>query len=128
MVDRDDKGRFLPNDKPIGWVHGLPITPSQVASDLLAAFHLGAQTVLATLAPQSVRQPLGGGEERILYPPDQEEDEFGSPTLASLMSLDPLRREALLSAWGLQVAQSGPVEHDPTPATVRAVMEADGVE
>lgn len=108
-------------------IHGLIIQPSQQAQDLLAAFHLGAQTVLAALAPHAAAQAQGFPQERIeTYGQDQAADDFGQPTLPDIMSMDPLRREAMLSAFGLTVA--GPsIGPDPTAANLAAMMEQDGI-
>lgn len=109
-------------------IHGLIIQPSQAAQDLLAAFHLGAQTVIAVLAPHAAAQAQGAAPMALgSYGQDEQSEEFGEATLPDIMAMDPLRREALLSSFGLTVA--GPVgkESDPTAANLAAMMEAEGI-
>jgi hypothetical protein len=106
-------------------IHGLEIKPSQQAQDLLAAFHLGAQTVLATLAPQGMSSREVS--QQIVMAPEAEQNDGPDISLADIWGMDPLQREALLSSYGLTVSPPPGQDPDPTAHNVNAILEAGGV-
>ncbi len=82
----------------VGWIHGLPIAPSQVASDLLAAFHMGFSSGLTFYRELSRPGPpgevvLGGG-----YMGPEGEDEGFNMNVPS--GLSPLATAAWRQAHG----------------------------
>lgn len=133
MVERDTKGRFTKKDQVsqgnghiIGWIQGLPLTVSPEAGDILAAVWLGSQIGRQSILPASPEIAAPSGLSHVVYPQEEEFDSIGPGVIdmASLWSMSPEKREAILSQYGLQVAGAPPAEYDPTAETMKKVVEA----
>lgn len=120
MSERDDKGRFKPREPQIGVVHGLPLTISPQAADLLAAFHLGFSEALTfyrefqrPVVPQAVVFPQEGlelGEEEPLTMPP---------------GLNPLAAAAWREAHGIKPPVFPEEEHRPEEHPAYKEMEEE---
>lgn len=111
-------------------IYNLEIKPSQFAQDLLAAFHMGAQTVLATLAPnQTMKQPLIVNNGETAYDDFDENEMYEGiqRSMSDISRMDPLQREAILSSYGLEIAKQSAPEPDPTYDNLKKAMEEDGI-
>lgn len=123
----DEKPRIVFADEPpktagaIGWIHGLPLTVSPGASDILAAVHLAVQ-LMQQFAGMTPAMPPA-----IAVAPQSEED-YGDDDparldLRYLNSLSPLARAETLRQYGLRQMGGEEPEPDPTAATVAAILE-----
>lgn len=116
-----------------GLVEEYELRPSQFAQDLLAAFLLGAKVVMGVVSPESGRPSgpgpgVGSGLSGGVVSMDDGfgDGDMGGVTLREVMGMDPLRREAVLSVYGLKQSVVGDVEeYDPTVEEVRKLVEGE---
>lgn len=131
---RDHKGRFKsdPAKQPklTGWVQDLPVAPDQDTQNQIAlaraVMRETADLIQRFLSP-NFGQPAP--PQAVQVPPhlynEGPEDDFltRGPSLEEVMSMDPMRRGALLQAYGLQVSQPDRPEPDPTHDVVGDIIK-----
>ena len=119
----DEKPKIQFADEPtkpaIGWIHGLPLTVSPGAADVLAGVHLA----FPLMQQFTGAAPVSGPQQMIMPGEPEGDEDPDTLDLRYLNSLSPLARAESLAMYGLKQAGEEPREADPTALNVAKILE-----